>query len=151
DLDLLLRAAKRMSDREDVHFYVFGDGAAKDRFLQLRDQWCLKNVTHHPLQDRSMVSQMLSGADVVLVSQLPEVVDIVVPSKLVTALGAGAMVVAACAPLSETARLMRESRGGVWTPASDDLELARALQRIRGGEIDVQACRRNGREFAVRT
>jgi len=151
DLSLLLRVARRLRSDPGIHFYVFGDGAVKDEFLRQRKEWGLDNVSHFPLQERWMLRHMLSGADVVLVSQLPEVVDIVVPSKLITALGAGAMVVAACAPLSETARLMRESRGGVWTPASDDLELARALQRIRGGEIDVQACRRNGREFAVRT
>src|SRR3989454_2808998 len=54
-----------------------------------------ENVSHHPLQERSLLSHVLSGADVVLVSQLAEVVDIVVPSKLVTAMGAGAMIVAA--------------------------------------------------------
>jgi len=150
DLDLILRAARRLRSDSGIHFYVFGDGAVKQDFLRQREEWRLDNVSHFPLQERWMLRHMLSGADVVLVSQLPEVVDIVVPSKLITALGAGAMVVAACAPLSETARLIRESKGGVWVPASDDLEFARALERIRRGDVDVQACRRNGREFAVR-
>src|SRR5438309_9018613 len=123
----------------------------KDDFVRERDALGLDNVLHYPLQDREMLRHMLSGADVVLVSQLPEVVDIVVPSKLITALGAGAMVVAACAPLSETASLMRASRGGVLVPASDDLELGHALQRIRSGHVDVEVCRRNGRQYAVRT
>ena len=149
DLELLLRAAGRLRDDAGVRFYVFGDGAAKERFLQLRDSWRLDNVSHHPLQDRLMLRHMLSGADIVLVSQLPEVVDIVVPSKLLTALGAGAMIVAACAPGSETARLIDESGGGLVIPASDDKALVRAIQRVRAGEVDVTQHRRRAREFAV--
>jgi colanic acid biosynthesis glycosyl transferase WcaI len=149
DLELLLRAADRLRDDRAVHFYVFGDGAAREPFLQLRESLRLNNVSLHPLQDRSMLRHMLSGADVVLVSQLPEVVDIVVPSKLLTALGAGAMIVAACAPDSETARLVNECAGGLVIPASDDEALVRVLQRIRAGEVDVTQHRRRAREFAV--
>jgi colanic acid biosynthesis glycosyl transferase WcaI len=92
---------------------------------------------------------MLSGADMVLISQLPELVDIVVPSKLLTALGAGAMIVAACASDSETARLVRESGGGLLVPASDDEALAGVMMRLRVGQVDTTRLRRQAREFAV--
>ena len=149
DLDLLLRTAQRFKDDRGVHFFVFGDGAAKDRFLRLRDEMGLKNVSHYPLQDRVMLRHMLSGAHVVLVSQLPEVVDIVLPSKLLTALGAGATIVAACADESETARLVRDSGGGIVIPASDDEALYCAIERIRRWEVDATQMRRRAREFAV--
>jgi len=150
DLRLLLRAAKELKGEHDIRFFVFGDGAVKSDFLRTRAEWGLDNVSHHPLQDRWMLAHMLSGADVVLVSQLPEVVDLVVPSKLITAFGAGAMIVAACAQTSETATLIRESQGGVWIPASDDAALVRAIRSIRAGDIDVASCRRRARAFALR-
>ncbi len=149
DLELLLRTASRYKDDPGVQFYVFGDGAAKERFLRTRDELGLRNVWHHPLQDRGMLRHMLSGADVVLISQLPEVVDIVVPSKLLTALGAGAMIVAACAAESETARLVGDSEGGIVIDASDDAALHGAIERIRAGQVDVARMRRQAREFAV--
>ncbi len=149
DLDLLLRTAIRYKDDPGVHFYVFGDGAAKERFLRTRDEMGLRNVSHHPLQDRGMLRHMLSGADVVLISQLPKVVDIVVPSKLLTAMGAGAMIAAACATESETARLVRESGGGILVPASDDEALAGVIQRIRTSAVNVERMRRLAREFAL--
>ena len=71
---------------------MFGDGAVRTDFLRRRDQLHLKNVSHYPLQERALLPHMLNGADAVLVSQLAEVVDIVVPSKLVTAMGAGAII-----------------------------------------------------------
>jgi colanic acid biosynthesis glycosyl transferase WcaI len=151
DLFLLLRAAERLRHDRSVHFYVFGDGAVRDDFLSARDARGLDNVSHYPLQERRMLRHMLSGADAVLVSQLPEVVDIVVPSKLLTALAAGAMIVAACAPDSETARLVDRSGGGVRTPAGDDEALARAIADIRAGSVDAAACREAARAFATET
>jgi len=148
DLGLLLRAAARLRDDPRVHFFVVGDGAAKDEFLRSREELGLSNVSHHPLQERWMLPHMLSGADVVLVSQLAEVVDIVMPSKLITSLAAGAMIVATCSPDSETARLVKLSGGGVAVAAGDDAALVDAINGIRRGEVDVAGCRERGRTFA---
>lgn len=151
DLDLVVRAADRLRHDTGIHFYVFGDGAARAAFLERCAALELTNVSHFPLQERPMLRHMLSGADVVLVSQLPEVVDIVVPSKVVTALGAGAMVVAACDGASETARLVTASGGGLVIPASDEVALVNAIGRIRRGEVDIAAHRAHGRAFALQT
>src|SRR2546427_10793212 len=62
DLDLLLRAADRLRSEPDIRFLVFGDGAVRSDFLRRREQLQLDNVAHHPLQDRSFLSHMLSGA-----------------------------------------------------------------------------------------
>lgn len=149
DLDLILRTANRMIDDKRFHFFVFGDGAVKDEFLRKREEAALTNVSHFPFQDRAMLPHMLREADAVLVSQLPEVIDVVVPSKLMTAMGAGAMIVAACAESSETASIVRKSRGGVVIPASDDAALCDTLLRLRNGDIDVERCRTSAREYAM--
>src|SRR6266571_2541923 len=142
DLQMLLRAARRLHEDPAVHFYVFGEGAVKDVFLNTIKAWDLQNVSHFPLQDRRMVAHMLSGADLVLVSQMAEVVDIMVPSKLITALGAGAMVVAACAPESETAHLINAAQTGLLIGAGDDVGLVKVIGRIRAGDVDTEAYRR---------
>jgi colanic acid biosynthesis glycosyl transferase WcaI len=149
DLELLLRAADRLRRDERFHFYVFGDGAEKDSFLTRRDAMELRNVSHHPLQERSALRHMLSGADVVLVSQRPKVVDIVFPSKLVTALAAGAMVVLAAEPESEPSRLVRDNDLGITVPASDDAALADALAAIADGTMDPAPYRRRARAYAT--
>jgi colanic acid biosynthesis glycosyl transferase WcaI len=149
DLDLLLRAAERLRDDPRVHFYVFGDGADKARFLRSLEERKLRNVSHFPLQERWMLRHMLSGADVVLVSQLPEVVDIVVPSKLITAMAGGAMVVSACADESETAKLVTASGGGIVIPAGDPEALVAVIHAILGAEIDTERCRLDARAYAL--
>ncbi len=149
DLGVLLRAAASLRDNPTVRFYVFGDGAEKATFLDRRAALGLENVCHYPLQPRSMLAHMLSGADVVLVSQLAEVVDIVVPSKLLTAMASGAMIIAACSGDSETARLVKESGAGIVVGAGDHVALVHTINRIRRGEIDVNVCRQRARRFAI--
>jgi colanic acid biosynthesis glycosyl transferase WcaI len=149
DLELLLRTADRLRTEEDIQFFVFGDGAVKDDFLRQRSASTLENVSWFPLQPRELLPHMLFGADVVLVSQLPSVLDTVVPLKLITAMAAGAMIVAACAPESETAKLVKESGGGVTVPASDDRALAEVLVAIRSGEIDTGPYRKAARKYAL--
>ena len=151
DLDIILRAAQRMIDDRAIHFHVFGDGARKDAFLSRLRELDLSNVSHHPLQDRAMVPHMLSGADVLLICQLPEVVDVVVPSKLMTALGAGGMILASCAGDSETGRILRQNEAGLIVEAGDDQALAEAIRRIERGEVDTQGYRTRARAFALET
>ena len=151
DLELLLRAAQRLRDEPRVRFYVFGDGAVREAFLRRRQELRLENVSHHPLVDRWMLRHVLSGADVVLVSQRIEVVDIVVPSKLITSLGAGAMIIAACPGGSETARLMEQSAGGITVPAGDDAALADQIRRLHRGAVDSREYRERAPRFALQT
>ena len=148
DLELLLRTARRLRECPDIHFYVFGDGAMKSSFLKRRAEWGLENVSHFPFQERAMLPHMLHGADVFLISQSSRVVDIVVPSKLTTALGAGAMVVASCAESSETANIVVESGGGVTVPAGDEEALSRVILHLKRGELDSHRFREAGRAYA---
>ena len=148
DLPLLLRAARRLQKNDRVQFLVFGDGAAKQAFLEQKEEWQLQNVSHFPLQDRSLLPHMLYGADVCLISQLAAVVDIVVPSKLVTAMAAGAMIVAACSANSETAKILAASGGGLIVPSGDDDALIAAIEKVRAGEVEVADHRRRVRQYA---
>jgi colanic acid biosynthesis glycosyl transferase WcaI len=151
DLNVLLRAAVRLRNHRDVHFYVFGDGAVRESFVRQMREFNLENVSHFPFLSRAELPGMMYGADIVLISQLPQVIDIVVPSKLVTAMGAGSMIVAACASQSETAALIRESEGGIVVPASDDERLAETILSVKQGVVDTRSLRRNARAYAVRT
>jgi colanic acid biosynthesis glycosyl transferase WcaI len=148
DLGVVLRAANRLRNETDVRFFVVGDGAERDSFLRMREAMGLENVSYYPLQPRAMVPHMLSGADVVIVSQVAEVVDIVVPSKLITAMACGAMIVASCAPESETARLVHEAGGGVVVAAGADDAMVEVINQVRQRSLDVAGHRDRVRRFA---
>jgi colanic acid biosynthesis glycosyl transferase WcaI len=149
DLGVLLRAARILLKEQEIRFYVVGDGAVRDRVETQCKEWRLSNVTLLPFQPRAMLPHMLYGADVLLVSQKPEVIDTVVPSKLITAMAAGAMIVATCSSSSETARLLGESESGIVVPPSDEAALVEALLRIRSGNFPVAENRARASRFAT--
>jgi colanic acid biosynthesis glycosyl transferase WcaI len=151
DLMLILRTAALMKDDPSIQFHVFGDGAMKTQFLAERDRLGLSNVLHFDLQERWMLRHMLSGADVVLVSQLAEVVDIVVPSKLLTAMVSGSMIVATCTADSAPALILNEGKCGLVSPAEDEAKLAALLRQVKGGAFDTESMRRKAREHALAT
>jgi colanic acid biosynthesis glycosyl transferase WcaI len=148
DLGLLLRTARRLLNDPSIHFYVFGDGAVKKEFLTTKEEWKLHNISHFPLQERRMLPHILNEADLCLVSQAQSIVDVVVPSKLITSMGAAAMIVAACHHESETAILLRASRGGLIIPSGDDEALAKTITDARDGLYDTDAFRENARSYA---
>jgi colanic acid biosynthesis glycosyl transferase WcaI len=148
DLAVLVRAAVELKDHKDIHFYVFGDGAAKEDFLYQVAQQGAVNISHFPFQDREMVPHMMYGAGAVLISQLPEVIDIVVPSKLQVAMASGAMIIASCAAESETAQIVEASGGGVVVPPSDGHALAAEILKVKNGSIDSAAFRSRAQTYA---
>lgn len=150
DFDIILRAAAALKGDPQIHFHIFGEGAAKARVLARLQELGLTNVSHHPLQARPMLPHMLSGADVVLVTQRPEVVDIVVPSKMLTAMAAGAMIIASCAQDSETETLLHSTGSGLVIPAGDDARLVELIRALRTGAISSQRYRTCARETAAR-
>lgn len=150
DLDIVLRAAHALHTNEQIQFHVFGDGAIKQRFLDRRAELALDNVHHHPIQPRSMLRHILSGADVLIVTQQPEVVDIVIPSKMLTAMGAGAMIVAACNPNSEAARLLTETGSGILINAGDTDALVDVIGKVKEGKIQSAPFRERARQTALK-
>src|SRR2546423_721404 len=151
NLFLLLGAARHLRNDGRIHFYVFGDGAVRSEFLRLREEWRLNNVSHFPLQDRWWLPHILHGADVCLLTQLPTVTDVVVPSKLITAMGAGALIVAACSASSETATVLNESGGAIVVSPSDNGALAQTIKELSESKVDGLARRNLVRRYANRT
>jgi colanic acid biosynthesis glycosyl transferase WcaI len=149
DLVILLRAAEALRDDPDVHFFIFGDGAIKEQTVKQREEIGLTNVSIFDLQERAMLPHTLSGADVFLVSQRAEIVDVVVPSKMMTAMAAGAMVVASCDRASEAATLLNRTKGGIVLDAGDFAGLVRLIAGMRNGEVDTTGYRRRAREAAM--
>ncbi len=113
DLAVLLRTAWRLRHHEDIHFCVVGDGATKATFLRERDSRRLQNVSHLPPVAPQYVANMLQTANAVVILQRKEMTDTVVPSKLISAMAAGAAIVATCSPTCEAARILLRSQGGI--------------------------------------
>ncbi len=80
-LDFIMECAREAA--KDVHFLFIGDGAEKEKLLQLKAAWNLHNVTMHPPIPKKEVARYISITDVALVPlKKSDIFKTVIPSKI---------------------------------------------------------------------
>jgi colanic acid biosynthesis glycosyl transferase WcaI len=125
-ISIVLDAAKRLADRDDLTFVVCGEGSHRAA-LQRRAEG-LGNVRFFGLQPRERLGELLALATVHLLPQRADVADLVLPSKLTNMLASGRPVVATVAPGAD---LGAEIAGcGLATPPGDAAAFAEAIRRL---------------------
>ncbi len=130
-LDVVLGAAEASREARDIVYLLVGDGAERPR-LQMRAQASgLASVRFLPLQPREVFLDLLAAADLCLVTQQRAVADIVFPSKVLTLLAAGRVVVASLNRSSEVARVVTQAGAGVVVPPEDPQALLDAILALR--------------------
>ncbi len=88
-LEIVLQAADRLRDRQDVLFLIVGNGAAQKSLLHYAKLLQLPNLRFYPLQAYSELPALMNLADIHLVIQKKGAADAVLPSKLTTILSVG--------------------------------------------------------------
>jgi colanic acid biosynthesis glycosyl transferase WcaI len=134
----------------DIVWILIGEGEMRTSVLSAIERDRLGHaVKLLPLQPESALAQTLSSADMLLLNQVADVKDTVIPSKLLTYMAAGKPVLAAVNAQSEAASLVRDARGGIVVAPEDPRALADAALtlRSRGGELKEMGTR--NREWAV--
>jgi colanic acid biosynthesis glycosyl transferase WcaI len=134
DVNTLLEAATLMKHDEEIVFLMIG-GGSNMRWLQTQArERGLRNLQFLPYQSRETLADSLAAGDVHLVSMLPTLEGLLVPSKLYGILAAGRPVVFIGDPEGELAQLVRESRIGLSVPCGDARSLRDALHALRDDE-----------------
>ena len=124
--ELLLAAAERLRDRDDIVLVICGDGPELAS-LEARGAG-LGNVRFAPLQPAGRLAELLATADIHLLPQLDAAADLVLPSKLTNMLASGRPVVATAAPGTG---LFDEVAGcGIAVAPGDADALAAAVARL---------------------
>lgn len=149
-LENVLGAAKRLREQTDIVFLLVGDGSQKNALVQRAQREGLDNVRFAPLLPRERLPELLSTADLLLVNQHPDLVEAVIPSKLLTYLAAGRPVVAAAHPASEAALLVREAGCGLCVAPGAPDALAQAIVTLTNDAETRAAMGARGRAYAVK-
>lgn len=123
-LEMLLAAARRVGD--GVHWLFIGSGAKKGWLEStiLRDR--LTNISVLGNLPRAEQPVFLSACDVAVISFVPGMAGVSVPSRMYNIMSAGKPIIAIADNESELARVVSEERIG-WVIAPGDVEALTAL------------------------
>lgn len=149
-LSNVVEAARLVADRcRTVKWVLVGDGELKRTIDRLVANYGLEDqVRLLPLQPEAEMAAMFSAADVLLLNQVRQVKDTVIPSKLLTYMAAGRPVVAAVNPSSQAAALLGEARGGCLVPPEEPSALAAAVTELMAIPNELVAMGLRNRSFA---
>jgi glycosyltransferase involved in cell wall biosynthesis len=120
-LEPVLEAARRLRDRNDIHFLFVGTGAKKNwlKGAVANDQ--LPNVDILPYLPRIELDVSLNACDVAVIPFIPGMSGVSVPSRMYNVMAAGRPILAVADESSELARVVREEGiGWVLPPGAPD-------------------------------
>jgi glycosyltransferase involved in cell wall biosynthesis len=131
DTDTLLAAAQALRDDPDTVFLLTGGGANMRALESAAQRQGLAQMRFLPYRPRAQLADSLAAGDVHLVTLLPELEGLIVPSKLYGILAAGRPVIFIGDPSGELAQLIADTRIGFAVACGDGAGLCRALRRLR--------------------
>ena len=141
-LEMLVESAATVgTPGKDVHFLFIGSGSKKRWLEDLVRSKGLHNVTILPKQPRSDLSDCLNACDVAIISFIPGMAGISVPSRMYNIMAAGKPIIAVADSESELARVIREEDIG-WVVAPGDFDGLNAA--IKSAQSDPDRLLRMG-------
>jgi glycosyltransferase involved in cell wall biosynthesis len=145
-LDVVLRAAKMLSEDPAVHLLFIGEGAEKENLKRLASDLKLQNVTflNEQPRDRLLAFYRASNVSLVPLRRLP-IFEKVLPSKLFELMGAGCPLI--CSVEGEAARLVERAEAGLCIEPENAEALLAAIKRLRAEPELAQQLSAHGERF----
>jgi glycosyltransferase involved in cell wall biosynthesis len=128
EFDTFLGAAQMLNDDSKFAFLIIGNGAKLEVLKQAVATRGLNNFLFLAYQPRDALADSLAAADVHLVSLVPALEGLIVPSKLYGILAAGRPLVFIGDRDSDVARLIQRAAVGVRVDVGDSVGLTDALR-----------------------
>jgi glycosyltransferase involved in cell wall biosynthesis len=143
DIDTIVEAARRLRGETDCHFLFVGDGAKVGRLEAAVRSGHLDNVTILGPLPRDQQSIFLNACDLGIVTLVPGMKGVAVPSRLYNLLAAGRPILALADSGSEIDLVVREENVGWVSPPGD-------VDRCVGAIRDAASDRPRLAQMAVR-
>jgi colanic acid biosynthesis glycosyl transferase WcaI len=143
-LETLIEAAAFVRAEPEILFVIVGEGPYLDSLKARAEELELANLLFLPLQPRDGLLRQLASANLLVLTQKKNVVDILFPGKLIFYMAASRACVIAAHGDSDAGRMVRQYSTGVVVPPEDPSALASAIVRLRNDSAFAESLARNG-------
>jgi glycosyltransferase involved in cell wall biosynthesis len=149
DIDSIVLAAERLQEMPNVRVVLIGGGTRLEHVRRLVNVKRLPNLMMLPWQSIDQVKYSLASADCHIVCTDQGYEGVSVPSKLYTALAAGAAILAVSQSDTELTRVIARHDCGLWLQPRDVEGLAAAIRRLHDEPLVLARMKLNARQTAV--
>jgi len=148
-LEVVIQAAEKLKDIEDIVFLLVGDGMAHTDLKRQVKEKGLTNVIFKPFVTPTEYWSVLKEVDVGIMTLSPEVKTPVVPSKMLGFMAAAKPFIAAVNRESDAISIAQASGGGQVVTAGDSLEFAEAVRHLYRDRQMATTMGKQGRQYAL--
>ena len=143
-VETVVEAARLLQQDKKIHIHIVGGGISLDSCKALAEG--LENITFHGRHDVSEMPGFYAMADVMMVSLVKDpALSANLPGKVQSYMAAGKPIVG---PIDgETARIVRDARCGMCSPAEDPAALAETMRRIAAQPEKLSEYGENARRY----
>ena len=149
-MNVINAAAILKEKRSDVKWVLIGDGETKKTIQSNIEKMFMQlDVFLMSFQDEKFLSDVFADSNILLLNQIKNMKDSVIPSKLLTYMAAGKPVLASINPESQGAEILEESQGGMIVEPENPNAMAQAVAWLLGryaGDLEQMGIR--NREYA---
>lgn len=139
NVQLIVKAAKLLTEKKDVQFLIVGDGVMCEEIEKMTVG--MSNVTMLPLQPSELATSIYSMAGVNIVPLVPGGLKTALPSKVGVCLSCGNPIIACVDKGSRFEEMLTEYMAGCVVSSNDEEELAEAiLQYKENGQEKNYGC-----------
>ncbi len=148
-VEALVEAAELLRERQDIAFLIAGEGARRSWVERTIAERKLGGVRLLPRSPRSSLGVLLGACDAAVISLIPGMTGISVPSRLYNILAAGRPILAVAEPESELARVVLEEGVGRVIAPGDGSAIATAIIEMSQDKESLFEMGKRGRAAAV--
>jgi len=127
EFDTILDAAEVLKNESDIVFLFIGNGAKRNWIQAQTKSRSLANIIFKPYQQRNQLSESLGCADIHLISLIPELEGLIVPSKFYGIAAAGRGVLFVGDLEGEIARIVMDNQCGYSINIDNSTDLAKSI------------------------
>lgn len=146
-VDNILDAAKKLSNYEDLIFYIVGDGMIKNHLEQRIGDEKITNVKLLPLQPREEYFNIIRSSDISIVSLDSRMKAPCLPGKLINLLAVKQPILASVPSDSEAAYVIQKAKCGIVTESGNIEEFEKAILKMKDNPELRKDLGENGRKF----
>jgi len=147
-LEIILEAAEILRDMKEVYFVFVGDGAEKQRLVNMKKEKKLDNCLFLPMQPKEKVPCFYEAADVCIVPlRCCNLFLGNYPSKMFEAMAMECPIILSAA--GKSAELLERAGAGKVVQPEAPEELARAIKYFFCSSVERQEKGKNGRRFVL--
>jgi glycosyltransferase involved in cell wall biosynthesis len=148
-LQTVIAAAENLQNAEpNVLFLLVGEGADRERILELAKSKNLTNVRFVSQQPREKIPAYIAASDACLVLlKKSDVFKTVIPTKMLEFMSCGRPVILGVN--GQAREILEQCRGGIYVEPENPVALCEAIRKLQQQESLRNSMGRNGREYIV--